>query len=125
MLIAVSCPTDTFHAPRKTLYQSLCSLCVNAHLTFLFLALSGDTELNPGPEDDIRTPATLESIASAISRFEISQNTVLSELALIRAMQSTIENHVGRLSTRIDELEKIVEANKSCPRSVNQAANLK
>lgn len=60
-------------------------------------------------------PATLQSIASTLSRLELSQNTVLSELALIRAAQSSIENQVGRLSTRVDELEKIVEAQKLCP----------
>lgn len=115
MLIAVSCPTDTFYATRKLLYQSLSSFCVNAHLTLLLLALSGDVELNPGPDNATPTPVTLEFIASTLSRLEISQNTVLSELAIIRAAQSSIENQVGRLFTRVDELEKIVEAIKPRP----------
>ncbi|XP_075543263.1 uncharacterized protein LOC142577688 [Dermacentor variabilis] len=113
MFIAVSCPSDTFDANRKVLCHLLCSFCVNAHLTFLLLALSGDIELNPGPVNDIPTPVSLESIASALFRLETSQNTVLSELALIRATQATIENQVGCLSTRVDALEKIVDVDKS------------
>ncbi|KAH9384304.1 hypothetical protein HPB48_026297 [Haemaphysalis longicornis] len=106
MLIAVSCPTDTFYATRKLLYQSLSSFCVNAHLTLLLLALSGDVELNPGPDNATPTPVTLEFIASTLSRLEISQNTVLSELAIFVPLSSSIETRLVAYSPALKKLEK-------------------
>lgn len=77
---------------------------MNAYVTSLLLMLSGDIKLNPGP--------TLEFIANALARLETSQNTMLTELSLIRSAQPNIENLVSRLSCRVDALEKIIEANR-------------
>lgn len=96
-----------------------CYQCINAYVVCLLLVLAGDVELNPGPDGNSNPQPSLESIAMAISRIECSQNTVLSELALIRAAQSKVEDSISSLSSRVDALEKIAETNQlSCTSSV-------
>lgn len=87
----------------------VCSYCLNAHLCYLLLILSGDVELNPGPNGC--APPSLESVSQAISRIESAQSTVIAELALIRSPQTNIEDLVHRLSALVEILEKIVETN--------------
>lgn len=74
--------------------------------------MSGDVELNPGPSNGDEL-VSLVSISHTLSRLEQSQITVLAELSLIRAAQTNIEGLVGRLSSRVDALEKVVENNQS------------
>lgn len=115
-VLAVSCPPDILDCWRRSLCHSLCSFAVNAHLVCLLLLLAGDVESNPGP------PPTLESIAEAIARVEKSQDTVLSELALIRATQSSMEGLVNRLTSRVDALEQINEARATT--AITEDANI-
>ncbi|XP_077522714.1 uncharacterized protein LOC144133474 [Amblyomma americanum] len=108
-LLAVSCPKDAIVFCHRLLCIAS-SFCLHAHFASLLLILSGDIELNPGPTEN-NAPPTLESISQAILRIESSQNTILSELALIRSTQTTIEDSARRLSSRVEVLEKIVENN--------------
>lgn len=113
-LLAVSCPYDLFDLLARwseAFDLLLCSLCINSHVAFLLLMLSGDIELNPGPITPAPSPGpTLQTIHDAISRLEQTQSSVLTELTLIRAAQSNTDNLVSRLVARVDKLEKAVEA---------------
>lgn len=100
----------------------MCLHCINAYAVRLLLVLSGDVELNPSPGND-DTSAILQTIAAAISRLELSQNTVLTELSSIRSAQNSIENHVSTLSLRVDSLEKIVQAGQANGQTSSLSSN--
>ncbi|XP_070381892.1 uncharacterized protein [Dermacentor albipictus] len=106
-LLAVSCPKDAIECCQRMLCIA-CFHLLNAHLISLLLVLSGDVELNPGPNGN-GAPPSLETIYQAISRIESAQSTVLAELALIRSAQTNIEDSVHRLSARVEILEKTIE----------------
>lgn len=109
-MLAVSLPGDCFDFFDRMLGSLLNCWCNFARLLLL---LSGDVELNPGPDTQI-----LAAVLSTVKRIEQGQTAILNEIKQLSERQESTESALNQLSTRVTSIETELATLRSAPTGV-------
>lgn len=100
--LMVSCPSELF------LMFERCKNWFRMYTNSLLLLLSGDVESNPGPN----TNEVLTTVLATVQRIDSRQEEILNDLRALKLWQTSVDDELKQISSRMHAVEVDVMALK-------------